>query len=1165
MVLHGDRLEWLRDAILQWLREHPLHPLEEEIFLVQSNGIAEWLQWTLAQQEGICAAVKVMLPGRFLWDCYARVLGREQVSSRSPLDKPTLTWRVLRLLPQQFSDPNFAPLGPTLAESGNVGVERRWQLATQIADLFDQYQVYRSDWLEDWSKGQTVLRPAQGDVSNIPEEQRWQPQLWQAIQQDLQGQDSARGRAEIHRAFMEAMRTGNTPVKALPRRVVLFGAATLPEQSLSALAALGQNMQVLLAVPNPCRYYWGDIISGRELLRRESRRQPLRQGKDLSLVPPENLHGECNALLAQWGRQGRDFLNMLEQWDDTRTRQSQWGIPRIDLFSEDQGETLLRQLQVLIREQEVISPEHVAPIAESDQSMVFHLAHSPLRELQVLHDQLLAALATGSLQPRDIIVMVPDISRFAPLIRATFEQYAHSDPRYIPYHIVDLQARQESPLLEALEWLLQLPEQRCRQSEIRDLLHCPALRQRFAVSTEDLPLLESWMESAGWRWGLSAAHREALGMTHCGAQNSGAFALQRLNLGYANGHDSHFAGIEAFGEAGGLDAALLGPLNQLLEHLEFWQEHLSTARTPPDWAATARQLLQDFFSGEDTDDAEVLQQLDTALQQWLEDCALAEFAESLPLSVFRSTWLDLLERPELQRHFLGGGVTFCTLLPMRAVPYPMICLLGMNEEDYPRRHPRPDFDLMALPGLSRPGDRSRRDDDHYLMLEALMAARQTLYISWTGRDPRNNTARQPALMISQLRDAIRQAWPEPVPAENVQASGDAADPEKNRLLRRITRVHPLQAFSPRYQEEPEKYPTWAREWFPDPEVPPSLPSLKILPEPANSQHSLRDLQIFFRCPARAFYQQRLETFFWEEDPGAEDDEIFVLNGLDHYVLLNAVLETVTSPESIENRVENRSEKPAESPALVDHKIAAQLRAGDYSFGILGLRQAEALRSTAEPMLAVWQQWMQTWQPDRRRHRLQHANAHLSLEDWLPPLYCNAAHEQAFLICRASRLLDNKQQIQADKVAELWIQQLLAAAQGLPCKALLLGRDAVIRSAEPIEAAADILEELMGIWAEGLLQPLPVTLKTAVAALQGGKPEDIYDGNQHNPGSGEVQSYLGLARDYPDFASLSSQRCGPRQWGFADYAEALYRPFVTWLETLEISSLEISGPEEEARP
>ncbi|MBU2739012.1 exodeoxyribonuclease V subunit gamma [Acidithiobacillus sp. ATCC 19703] len=1133
IVLHGDRLEWLRDAVLEWLRSHPLQPLEEEIFLVQSNGIAEWLQWTLAQHEGICAAVKVMLPGRFLWDSYARVLGREQVASRSPLDKPALTWRLMRLLPQLLSAHDFAPLQHYLNGNSSTAMERRWQMAAQIADLFDQYQVYRSDWLQDWAEGRNTLRSAQGQLVGIPEDQRWQSRLWQAVQQDLhlQNQSVVMGRAEVHQAFMKAMTNGATPRPALPRRVVLFGAATLPEQSLSALSALGQSMQVILAVPNPCRFYWGDIISGRELLRRERRRQPLRQDRDLSQIAPENLHSECNVLLAQWGRQGRDFLNMLEQWDDTRARQSALAIPRIDLFSEDRGQTLLRQLQVLIREQEVIAPEHCQPVCETDHSVVFHVAHSALRELQVLHDQLLDHLATGSMQPRDIIVMVPEISRFAPLIRATFDQYDREDARYIPYHIVDLQAREESPLLQALDWLLQLPEQRCQQSEIRDLLHCPPFRRRFGIETDDLPLLESWLEQSGWRWGLSAEHRHALGMPYCGAQNTGDFALQRLNLGYANGHDSHFAHIEAYGEAGGLDAALLGPLNQMLERLENWQHTLRTARSPQAWAEAARQLLQDFFSTEDSDDRDILQQLDTALQQWQEDCLLADFAEDLPLAVFRANWLDMLNLPELHRHFLGGGVTFCTLLPMRAVPYAMICLLGMNEEDYPRRNPRPDYDLMALAGMSRPGDRSRRDDDHYLMLEALLAARQILYISWTGRDPRNNQPRQPALMISQLRDAIAKGWTVKDPA------ADPA-PEKNRLLRRITLEHPLQAFSSSYLAYPQKHYTWAREWFPDSEENPPPEQTLAIPETATRR--LRDFIEFFRCPSRAFYRQRLDTFFQDEPAGSADNETFVLNGLDQYGLLNAVLEAGTNAEH------------TQYPQVIAQKIAAQLRSGHYAFGILGQRQAETLRSSAAPILSVWQTLMQSWQPDHQRHALYHEAGHLLLDDWLPPLYLNAEHHRAFLQCRASRLLNDKNQIQADKMADIWIQQLLAADLGIASRAMVLGKDAVIHSTQPCEKASDTLKNLLKFWGEGLLQPLPVTLKTAVAALQNTNPTVIYEGNQYS--DGEVQRYPGLARDYPDFARLSSQRCGPQQWGFQEYAEALYHPFADWLETLEVEPL-----------
>ncbi|CDQ11572.1 Exodeoxyribonuclease V, gamma subunit [Acidithiobacillus ferrivorans] len=1115
IVLHGDRLEWLSDAILEWLREHPLQPLEGEIFLVQSNGIAEWLQWTLAAHEGICAAVRVALPGRFLWDSYGRVLGTGIVATRSPLDKAPLTWRLMRLLPELLPQPDFAPLRHFLGQSQRPGgaLERRWQMAAQIADLFDQYQVYRGDWLADWAADQSSLRRGDGERMALPADQRWQSRLWSALRHDLQcrEQDQALGRAQVHDQFLAALNAGQPPATPLPRRVILFGAATLPEQSLTALAALGQQMQVILAVPNPCRYHWADIVSGRELLRRERRRQALRNDRDLSAVAPTDLHAESNPLLAAWGRQGRDFLNLLDQFDETAALQQQMDIPRIDLFSEDQGGTLLRQLQVQIRDLEGIRPETCTALDDNDHSVVFHIAHSALREVQILHDQLLDRFATGKLQPRDVIVMMPEIASFAPLIRATFDQYDREDKRYIPYHIVDLQARDEQPLLQALDWLLHLPEQRCRQSEIRDLLNCPALRQRFALELEDLPIVQQWLTGAGWRWGLSAQQRAALGLPHCGPQNSGAFALQRLCLGYANGDDSHFADIEAYGEVGGLDAALLGPLSQLLEKLEHWQHVLAESLTPEHWGEAARALLTDFFSASDDDDAALLQNLEETLRQWQADCAAADFNEALPLAVFRGAWLEMLDAPDLGRSFLGGGVTFCTLLPMRAVPYPLVCLLGMNEGDYPRRSPRLDFDLMALPGMARPGDRSRRDDDRYLMLEALLAARQGLYISWAGKDQRNNRERAPSLLVTQLQDAMRSGWP--------------------LSLEKRTFAHPLQPFSLEYLLGKPGLRTWAREWYPSPH---SAPEGSTLPNPAEfTPRRIRELLEFFRLPARAFYRQRLRTDFNEEDLAEEDDEPFTLNGLETYHLLEDLL--------------RGAEK--NSPETTAARVQAQQRSGQYPLAGMAARTATVLLDDATAILAAWREISAEWAAAPQRPAIIHAHGQMLLEDWLPALYQNNAGDLACIQLRASRLLNkDSKKPEGDKLAALWLQQLLASATGLRCAGIVVGRDVLIRAA-PLQLDAMVtLDALLDLWQEGLCQPLPVTLKTALVSLQGKNPSLIYDGNNRLPG--EVQKDLSLFRDYPDFTTLSSTRIGPGQRGFADYAEALYRPFADWLETLE---------------
>src|SRR5471030_2008977 len=383
LILHGNQLEQLRAAVFQWLRNHPLGPLESDIFLVQSNGVAEWL--------------KIALAARFLWETYRGMLGRDRVPVRSAFDKSPLTWRLMRLLPTLLADPVFTPLRHFLADGE---AERRLQLAERLADLFDQYQVYRADWLADWAAGRDQLRGARGDAVPLPLDQRWQGQLWRAVIADVPEQYRELGRATVHTEFVDAIAAGAAPLGRLPRRIVLFGVSALPYQSLQALASLARHTQVLLAVPNPCQFYWGDIIEGRDLLRSAHRRQQLRKGQDLSQVPLEELHAHSHPLLASWGRQGRDFIRMLDEFDaeSTAAREADGAAAdtlRIDLFSGDDGATLLAQVQAAIRDLMPLS-EHagIAP-PDADRSIEFHVTHSVQREVEVLHDQLLAMFAAS--------------------------------------------------------------------------------------------------------------------------------------------------------------------------------------------------------------------------------------------------------------------------------------------------------------------------------------------------------------------------------------------------------------------------------------------------------------------------------------------------------------------------------------------------------------------------------------------------------------------------------------------------------------------------------------------------------------------------------------------------------------------------------------------------
>jgi exodeoxyribonuclease V gamma subunit len=1151
LILHGNQMEQLRAAVFQWLRNHPLGALESEIFLVQSNGVAEWLKIALAEEAGICAAARVALPARFLWDAYRGMLGRESVPPISAFDKGPLTWRLMRLLPTLLADPVFTPLRHFLADGE---AERRLQLAERLADLFDQYQVYRADWLDDWSAGRDQLRNARGEVTPLPEDQRWQGQLWRAVIADVAPHERDLGRATVHTEFVRASAAGEEPLGRLPRRVVIFGVSALPFQTLQALASLARYTQVLLAVPNPCQYYWGDIIEGRDLLRSAHRRQQLRNGQDLGQIPLEELHAHSHPLLASWGRQGRDFVRMLDEFDEAAQAAAEnedAAAPlRVDLFSEGEGDTLLSQVQAAVRELLPLSEHpHAAPAAD-DRSIEFHIAHSVQREVEVLHDQLLQMFADAQrngrpLRPRDVVVMVPDIDTFSAAIHAVFAQHRRNDTRYIPFEIGDVNDRSVNPLLVALEWLLRLPQQRCRQSEVRDLLDVPALAARFGLHDDDLPTLGRWIEGAGVRWGLDQEHRSGLGLGSAGEQNAWIFGVRRMLLGYASGsggvhasanagaaasgssgtgwgNGASFAGIEPYAEVGGLDAALAGSLAQLVEALLHWRAVLAESRSPAEWGVQARALLAAFFKAGEEGDRLTLALLDDALNKWLDTCEGAAYEEAVPLAVLREAWLGLMDEPTLNHQFVSGGVTFCTLMPMRAVPFRVVCLLGMNDGDFPRRAPKADFDLLAQPGMARPGDRSRRDDDRYLMLEAVLAARDKLYISWVGRNVRDNSEQPPSVLVSQLRDYLVSGWD--LKTEDLHAR---------------TTEHALQPFSRRYFEAGGLL-TYAREWREAHGEDAASAEAAVLP-PFDIDDKFRlklaSLHNFLRQPVRFFFRQRLGVMFVESALVGEDEEPFSLNALERYLLEDTMLDDAETPEEIDQVYDKLTQRAG--------RLA---REGVLPIGLIGQQYQDQLVQALVPVRCAWLTLRQHYELPAPKVALNLVLAGVPLDDWIDQLRSNGS-DTVWLAQMSSRVADKQGKPRGDKLIAMWLRQLAISATGMQVTGYLVARDAIVtmKPLDPVQAQ-EALRELVCLWRDGMNRPLPTACKTALALVQEGDPRAVYDGGFDI--GGENQD-LCLARLWPDFAALSAED------DFDDVSRALYGPLAEWMEHF-ISVEQIDG-------
>jgi exodeoxyribonuclease V gamma subunit len=1052
MVLQGDRPEALAALLAAWLARHPLAPLEPEVLLVQSNGIAQWLRQTLAADPsagglGVAAGLDVQLPARFLWRAYRAVLGADAVPDRSPLDQAPLVWRLMRLLPALRDPHEMAPLTRYLASDADG--RKRYALAGQLAGLYDQYQVYRADWLADWAAGRDQLQALHGATS-LPDDQRWQAALWRALLADGH-MDGEAGRAGVHQRFMAAMRalaeSGARAPPGLPRRVVVFGIAALPAQTLQALAALSSHVQVMLFIHNPCRYYWADIVDGRELLRGAYRRLQHKPGAPAAFDAAA-LHAQAHPLLAAWGKLGRDYLHLVDGYDEPGRYRDLWrgvrvgkGEGRIDLFSDPTSgrdwppRTLLAQLQDDILELRPLAETRAAwpPVDPArDKSLRLHCAHTPQREVEILHDQLLARFeADPTLQPREVIVMAPDIDAYAPHVEAVFGRLGKDDARYIPYSIADREQGRGEPLLAALDALLRLPDGRCAVSDVLDLLEVRSLRTRFGLDEDALPRIRRWVQGAAAHWGLDAAQRAAQGLAAAGDTGTWQFALQRLWLGYAAGAGGAFQGIAPYDGAAGLEAADLGSLAALIDALrESWQT-LQRSAPPLQWAERLRALLARFFDVTGERERLLLQDLFDALEQWLADCAAARFDAPVPLAVARQAWLDALRAPGLHQRFLSGGVNFCTLLPMRSIPFRVVCLLGMSDGAFPRPPRRVDFDLMR--GDRRPGDRAREGDDRYLLLEAVLSAREQLYISWIGRDARDDTPRMPSVLIGQLRDHVAAGW---------RLAGHEADDAA--LLAAITTEHPLQPFSRRYFYDSKNngidglY-SYAREWraahdvvlgaglFPSPSGgglrwgpaalaidgpdslmrrwPPSQPSPRggrlkdPIPESAlsvpgySAPLTLTRLTAFFRQPAEAYFRERLAVRFPREDDDAADDEPFALQGLDGWAL-DADLRAALQPWC--DAAPSIDAARAGLAAQIDAHVLRLRREGRLPLAGFGELAAQDLRERAARRFGHYLDALAAWPDEEPRSAQLHWHdeaSGLTLQDALPPRRLAVPHRQ----------------------------------------------------------------------------------------------------------------------------------------------------------------------------
>ncbi|HCT3695828.1 TPA: exodeoxyribonuclease V subunit gamma [Escherichia coli] len=892
-VYHSNRLDVL-EALMEFIveRERLDDPFEPEMILVQSTGMAQWLQMTLSQKFGIAANIDFPLPASFIWDMFVRVL--PEIPKESAFNKQSMSWKLMTLLPQLLEREDFTLLRHYLTDDSDK--RKLFQLSSKAADLFDQYLVYRPDWLAQWETGRLV--------EGLGEAQAWQAPLWKALVEytDELGQPRWH-RANLYQRFIETLESATTCPPGLPSRVFICGISALPPVYLQALQALGKHIEIHLLFTNPCRYYWGDIKDPAYLAKLLTRqRRHSFEDRELPLFRDSENAGQLfnsdgeqdvgNPLLASWGKLGRDYIYLLSDLESSQ---------ELDAFVDVTPDNLLHNIQSDILElenravagvniEEFSRSDNKRPLDPLDSSITFHVCHSPQREVEVLHDRLLAMLEEDpTLTPRDIIVMVADIDSYSPFIQAVFGS-APAD-RYLPYAISDRRARQSHPVLEAFISLLSLPDSRFVSEDVLALLDVPVLAARFDITEEGLRYLRQWVNESGIRWGIDDDNVRELELPATG-QHTWRFGLTRMLLGYAmESAQGEWQSVLPYDESSGLIAELVGHLASLLMQLNIWRRGLAQERPLEEWLPVCRDMLNAFF----LPDAETEAAMTLIEQQWqaiISEGLGAQYGDAVPLSLLRDELALRLDQERISQRFLAGPVNICTLMPMRSIPFKVVCLLGMNDGVYPRQLAPLGFDLMSQ--KPKRGDRSRRDDDRYLFLEALISAQQKLYISYIGRSIQDNSERFPSVLVQELIDYIGQSHYLP---------GDEAlncDESEARVKAHLTCHHTRMPFDPQ-NYQPGNLQSYAREWLPAASQAGKAHSEFVQPLPFTLPETvpLETLQRFWAHPVRAFFQMRLQVNFRTEDSEIPDTEPFILEGLSRYQINQQLLNVLVEQDDAE--------------------------------------------------------------------------------------------------------------------------------------------------------------------------------------------------------------------------------------------------------------------------
>ena len=833
----SNKLEILLDALFEVVKTPHASPLSPEIIVVQNKGMQHWISMQLSERFKIWANAHFLFPNSFIEELFKQI-----ITEYSPFNPQELTWRIMDALPKMINRSEFEPIKNYLIDNRQL---KLYQLCSQIADIFDQYSLFRPSMVLEWEKGKT---------------KNWQSILWQSLFNEGKPKHRAKLREEFFSTFAGYFK--NNSLWNDISRISIFGISSLPPFHAEIISALSTIIDVHMFLLNPSIDYWDDILSEREI-------HKIIKKKGKKHIPQMDLHwDQGNSLLASWGAYGRDFIAMMHGFD----------AEEFTIASDPQDSSLLSFIQsdiLHLRQRGIQENVPVLPILIDDNSIQIHSCHSAMREMEILYDSILALFDKNeNLKPSDIVVMTPNIGLYAPTIRAVF---GAAETR-IPFTIADCGLMSGNNLIETFFLLLKISQSRFTVTEVLSILESSSILKTFNLSDSDLDSIRLWIEKTNIHWGLDNETFSILKLPAI-TDTSWETGLKSMLLGYsmAQGMENGIVDeILPFDGIEGNQSKVLGNFLDFIEQLKAFHEQLKEPHMLSQWSEIISNLIKKFFSIDD-ENAAVLKMFHDSLFYLSTIEKKTGFSGRIDLEVITNYLTKTLSKIRYSSGFISGTTTFCEMLPMRSIPFKVLCLVGMNDNAFPRRSRHVAWDLMST--NPEKGDRSLEKEDRYIFLEALLSAREVLYISYIGQDIQDNSTRQPSVLVTELLDYIEKGF---------VSSAQTSIPS---LIDKIHVFHKLQGFSSQYFRTAGPLFSFSKENFNTAQIKKQKHATRVpfFSQPIAlterpSAISIKDLCNFFKNPIQALIQKQLGISFQNKQSSLSDNEPFCIEGLNAYAI-----------------------------------------------------------------------------------------------------------------------------------------------------------------------------------------------------------------------------------------------------------------------------------------